>query len=137
MPWSSIDLKFAASKAGAQSGPTLAFEIRNGAVHRRELQPADFGVPLASPADIQGGDKARNLAIARGVLAGERGAARDIVIVNAAAALVAAGRAETFLEGAAIASVSIDSGSARAKAADLAAFSQAASLVLDAETRRR
>jgi anthranilate phosphoribosyltransferase len=106
------------------TGSTLAFEIRQGKFERRELEPEDFGVRAASAHEIKGGDKARNLAIARAVLDGERGAARDIVVVNAAAALVAAGRAETFLEGSAVAAVSIDSGAARIKAAELAAFTQ-------------
>ena len=73
------------------TGPTLAFEIRDGKVERRTLEPADFAVPSAAPADLQGGDQARNLEIASAVLAGERGPQRDIVLVNAAAALVAAG----------------------------------------------
>lgn len=106
------------------TGPTAAFEIGGGKFERRELEPEDFGVRRASHEEIRGGDKARNLEIARAVLAGERGAARDIVLVNAAAALVAAGRVETFLEGAAIAAVSIDSGAACGKAAQLAAFTQ-------------
>ena len=106
------------------TGPTLAFEIRDGSVERRTLEPADFGVREARPDEIKGGDKHRNLAIAQAVLAGERGAARDIVIVNAAAALVAAGQVETFLEGSAIAAVSIDTGAGRRKAEELARFTQ-------------
>jgi anthranilate phosphoribosyltransferase len=102
------------------TGPTLAFEIRDGRVDRRTLEPADFGVPIAAAEQLKGGGKERNLEIALAVLNGERGAPRDIVIVNAAAALVAAGRAATFLEGAAIAAKSIDSGGARAKVDQLA-----------------
>jgi len=56
------------------------------------------------------------------VLGGERGPQRDVVLVNAAAALVAAGAVETFLEGMAVAAVSLDSGAARRKAEDLARF---------------
>jgi anthranilate phosphoribosyltransferase len=104
------------------TGPTLAFEIRGGAVERRELEPADFAVPPARAEDLKGGDARRNLEIANCVLAGERGPQRDIVLANSAAALVAASRAETFLEGAAIAAVSIDSGAARAKAEALMRF---------------
>jgi anthranilate phosphoribosyltransferase len=72
--------------------------------------------------DLKGGDKVRNLEIANAVLDGAPGPARDIVLVNSAAALVAGGKADTFLEGMAIAAVSIDTGAARAKVAELARF---------------
>jgi len=104
------------------TGPTLVFEIRAGRVERRIVEPADFAVHLASPDDLKGGDKARNLEIAHQVLAGARGPHRDIVLVNAAAALVAAGKVDTFLEGMAIGTVSVDSGAASRKVAQLAAF---------------
>ncbi|HUB78460.1 MAG TPA: anthranilate phosphoribosyltransferase [Bryobacteraceae bacterium] len=106
------------------TGATLVFEIRDGKVERRTVEPGDFAVHPASPEDLKGGDQARNLEIARQVLGGERGPHRDIVLVNAAAALVAAGAVDTFLEGMAIGTVSIDSGAARRKAADLAAFTK-------------
>jgi anthranilate phosphoribosyltransferase len=105
------------------TGPTLVFEIRNGAVEERTLEPADFGVGIAAPQTLKGGDAARNAEIAKAILAGETGAARDIVLVNAAAALVVAGKVETFLEGVALAEVSIDSGAARGKVEALARFS--------------
>jgi anthranilate phosphoribosyltransferase len=104
------------------TGPTLAFEIADGKVTRRTLEPADFAVRTAAPEELKGGDKQRNLEIARRVLDGERGAPRDVVLVNASAALVAAGKVETFLEGMAIATVAIDTGAARKKAEDLARF---------------
>jgi len=104
------------------TGPTLAFEIRDGQVERRTLEPADFAVHTASLSDLQGGDRARNLEIASAVLAGDRGPQRDIVIANAAAGLVAAGMVGTFLEGAAVAAVSLDTGAARQKVQALARF---------------
>nr|Q021N5.1 RecName: Full=Anthranilate phosphoribosyltransferase [Candidatus Solibacter usitatus Ellin6076] len=104
------------------TGPTLAFEVRNGKVERRTLEPADFAVAIAAPEDLKGGDLARNLEIADSVLAGAAGPHRDIVLVNAAAALVAAGKADTFLEGMALGVVAIDSGAARAKVKALADF---------------
>jgi anthranilate phosphoribosyltransferase len=107
------------------TGPTLAFEVRDGQVERRELEPADFGVPTAKPEELAGGDKSRNLEIANVVLAGCRGAARDIVLTNAAAALVVAGKVDTFLEGVAVAAVSIESGAARSKVEALARFTKA------------
>jgi anthranilate phosphoribosyltransferase len=106
------------------TGPTLAFEVRDGKVERRTLEPADFAVAIAAPEDLKGGDLARNLEIADSVLAGATGPQRDIVLVNAAAALVAAGKAATFLEGMAIAVVAIDSGAARAKVNALADFAR-------------
>jgi anthranilate phosphoribosyltransferase len=106
------------------TGSTLVFEIRHGKVERRTLAPEDFAVRRAAAEDLQGGDKARNLEIANAVLDGARGPQRDIVLVNSAAALVAAGKVDTFLEGMAIAAVSIDSGAARGKVAELARFTR-------------
>jgi len=106
------------------TGPTLAFEIRDGAVERRTLDPEDFAVRRAASEELRGGSKARNLEIANAIFAGERGARRDIVLANAAAALVAAGKVATFLEGMAIATVSIDSGAAGRKVGELARFTQ-------------
>lgn len=108
------------------TGPSLAFEIRDGRVERRTLEPADFGLPTARPQDLLGGDLQRNLEIAHAVLAGERGPQRDIVIANAAAALVVAAACTTLLEGAALAAVSLESGAARRKAEALVAFRSAA-----------
>jgi anthranilate phosphoribosyltransferase len=106
------------------TGPTMAFEIRDGKAELRTLEPADFAMRTASAADLKGGDRAHNLEIANAVLSGASGPRRDIVLVNAAAALVAAGKANTFLEGVALGVVSLDSGAARAKAAALALFTQ-------------
>ena len=104
------------------TGPTLVFDISGGEVRERTLEPADFAVPTASPEDLKGGGRERNAEIANDVLSGARGPCRDAVLVNAAAALVAAGQVQTFLEGMAVAAVSIDSGAARAKVEALARF---------------
>ena len=104
------------------TGPTVAFEIRGRAVTRRTLDPGDFGVALAAAADLKGGHKQANCAIARMVLEGGFGPQRDIVLVNAAAALVAAGKAGDFREGMSAAAASIDTGAARRKAEELASF---------------
>jgi anthranilate phosphoribosyltransferase len=106
------------------TGPTMVFEIQEGRVKPRTLEPADFAVRTASLAELKGGDLARNLEIARAVLAGERGPHRDIVIANSAVALVAVTQVETFLEGAALAAVSLDTGAAHAKLEALIRFSQ-------------
>ncbi len=108
------------------TGPTWVFEIREGRVEQRTLTPDDFGLRTTRAEELKGGDAACNRRIAHAVLSGERGPCRDIVLANAAAALVAAGVVDTFLEGAAIAAVSIDSGAARAKAEQLARFTQRA-----------
>ena len=105
------------------TGPTDVWEIRGGKVEHRALDPEDFAMRRARPADLHGGDRQVNLEIANAVLAGDRGPHRDIVLANAAAALVAAGKAETFLEGVALGLVSIDTGAARAKVDALARFS--------------
>lgn len=104
------------------TGPTTVFEVGDGKSERRTVEPADFAVRTASLSDFRGGEKARNCEIAKAVLSGETGPQRDIVLVNSAAALVAAGQVETFLEGMAIATVSIDSGAAWRKVRELAEF---------------
>lgn len=104
------------------TGPTLAFEIRDGAVGRRVLEPMDFGVPTAEPPALKGGDKGRNRDMACEVLDGAPGPRRDIVLVNAAAALVAGGKACGFREGVEMAAQAIDSGAARRKVELLARF---------------
>jgi len=113
------------------TGPTLAFEIRHGEVTRRTLTPDDFGVAMARPEDLKGGDRQTNLAIAREILEGAHGARRDIVLVNSAAALVAVGRARDFREGVALAEGAIDSGAARGKAEALARFTHAERVLED------
>jgi anthranilate phosphoribosyltransferase len=87
-------------------------------VRRFQLAPEDFGVPRASLDDL----RRDSLATALAVLAGERGPARDLVLVNAAAALVASDRAESWKAGVAMAAQSIDSGAARAALEALKAF---------------
>jgi len=104
------------------TGETLAFEIREHQVERRTLHPRDFGVPVVAPAALKGGDLATNMAIAQEVLSGCRGPRRDIVLVNASAALVAAGKAASFTEAMGLAADSIDSGAAQGKVEALAAL---------------
>jgi anthranilate phosphoribosyltransferase len=96
------------------TGYTKVSECRDGAVHTFYVHPADFGVPKASPADLQGGDASRNAEIVRGVLSGAAGAPRDVVLLNAGAALFVAGRASTVRDGIGQAARAIDQGAARA-----------------------
>jgi anthranilate phosphoribosyltransferase len=104
------------------AGETSVGEVRGDTVELYRVTPEDFGLERAPVEAISGGDAPHNAEIIRGVLAGEKGARRDIVVANAAAAIVAAGRAAHFLEGARMASASIDSGEARRKLESLAAF---------------
>ncbi len=94
------------------TGPTLALEVRAGSVTRTTLTPEAFGVPRALREQLIGGGREQNASVTRSVLAGSAGPQRDIVLVNAATALVAAGRADGFREGVRLAADSIDSGSA-------------------------
>ena len=104
------------------TGPTEVFEVVKNRVHRFVWNPGDFGVEAARLADLAGGDRAANRQIAASILEGERGPRREIVLVNAAAALVAAGAAETLEEGMQRAAESIDSGAASKKLQELANF---------------
>jgi anthranilate phosphoribosyltransferase len=95
------------------TGPSTVHDVRDGRVEEMVVDPADLGLPRAEPDDLRGGDVEENVAIARAVLAGERGPRRDVVILNAAVALEVAGRAATVEEGIALAAEAIDSGEAR------------------------
>jgi len=97
------------------TGPTHIAEVRDGEVIEAEVAPGDFGVETSQAEDLTGGEADENALLLERILEGVHGARRDIVVVNAAAALVAAGRADTFIEGAQKASESIDSGAAKAK----------------------
>jgi anthranilate phosphoribosyltransferase len=103
------------------SGETRVAEVKNGKVRRYTLTPEDFGVMRAPLAALRGGTPEVNAEIIRRILSGEPGPRRDIVIINAAAALVAAGVARDFREGAELATKAIDSKVAEAKLAALRA----------------
>jgi anthranilate phosphoribosyltransferase len=94
------------------TGPSTVFDVRDGAVVEGSLDPAELGLPPATPEDLRGGDADASAAIARSVLAGTRGPQRDVVVLNAAAALEVAGRATSVVEGLDLAVASIDSGAA-------------------------
>ena len=94
------------------TAPTDVYEVSTGRVAKAVWTPADFGVPHASITALAGADPARNAEIARRILGGEQGPARDIVLVNAAAGLVAAGIATDLRAGMSAAAHSIDSGAA-------------------------
>ncbi len=101
-------------------------ELENGAIRTWVLDPEDVGLPLAKAEDLRGGDPATNAGIARAVLGGETGPHRDVVLLNAGAALVAAGSAVSVGEGIVLAAASIDEGRAAAALDRLVAVSNAA-----------
>jgi anthranilate phosphoribosyltransferase len=107
------------------AGETLVAEVKRGAVRRFTMTPEEFGVSRAPLESLRGATAAENAAIVRRVLAGEAGPPRDIVVINAAAALVAAGIAPNFREAANLACDALSSGAASAKLAALAAFTTA------------
>jgi anthranilate phosphoribosyltransferase len=104
------------------AGETMVAEVRGGAARRFTVTPEEFGVARAPLESIRGGTAAENAALIQRILEDEAGPARDIVVVNAAAALVAAGVAANFREAAGLASFVISSGAAREKLASLAEF---------------
>lgn len=104
------------------TGPTAIFEVTGDQVRRFEWRPSDFGVDDGEKSALAGGDRAANHAIADRILHGQPGPERDIVLVNAAAALVAAGAAEDLRQAMERASKSVDSGGAWQKVERLAAF---------------
>jgi anthranilate phosphoribosyltransferase len=94
------------------TGYTKVSECRGGAVNTFYVHPADFGMVKASPSQLLGGDAAANADIARAILAGDKGAPRDIVLLNAAASLLIAEQAPTIADGVRRAAVALDSGRA-------------------------
>ena len=105
------------------TGYTKVSECRHGSVNTFYLHPADVGLAKGSAESLKGGDAGDNAAIARSVLAGQPGPQRDIVLLNAGASLLIAGRASTIPEGIAMASEAIDTGRAAAVLRKLIALS--------------
>ena len=109
----------------SNTGESRVAEVREGVVRTFTVRPEDFGLPRAAITDLRGGDREQNAQIIKALLDGEPGPRRDIVLMNAAAALVAGARARDLKEGVTLAAQSIDSGAARAKLERLIAVSQA------------
>jgi anthranilate phosphoribosyltransferase len=106
------------------SAPSAILELKNGEILSYTISPEDFGIFSVSAAKIAGGDAATNAAIIEGIFRGERGPRRDVVVLNAAAAIVAGGAAESLREGIESAEHSIDSGAALKKLRGLQEFSK-------------
>jgi anthranilate phosphoribosyltransferase len=95
------------------TGYTKVSEARDGAVRTFYLHPADVGLQKTAPEQLRGGEPSANADLARRVLAGEPGPARDIVLFNAGAVLLVADRVRDLREGLAAAGSALDSGAAR------------------------
>ncbi|MCS6872701.1 MAG: anthranilate phosphoribosyltransferase, partial [Anaerolineae bacterium] len=105
------------------AGENQVSELRNGSVRTYMLDPRELGFSRCDPSELRGGDPQTNAAITRRILTGEEnGAKRDVVLLNAAAALVAGGAAETLADGVRLAAESIESGAALAKLEALVAY---------------
>ena len=107
------------------TGPTRVAELKDGLIAEYDIHPEQFGLPVrANLNDIKVASAAESLAMMDRVLAGEAGAHRDIVLLNAGATLYAGNVANTLDKGVDMAREAIDSGKARAKREEVAAFSQ-------------
>jgi anthranilate phosphoribosyltransferase len=106
-------------------GPSQVWEVRHDELLEYQLDPRGLGLEAAAPDALRGGDPARNAELIRELLDGAGGPRRDVVLLNAAAALVAAGSAEGFPEGLEQAARAIDSGAARDALQRLVEVSQA------------
>ncbi|MBF0203685.1 MAG: anthranilate phosphoribosyltransferase [Desulfamplus sp.] len=104
--------------------PTRISELKDGQIRSYDLDPLDFFDDYADPAELKGGDAATNAAITTAILKGVHGAQRNIVLINSAAALVAADAALNLEDGIKKATASIDSGKAMEKLEQLAKFTQ-------------
>jgi anthranilate phosphoribosyltransferase len=106
------------------TGATFISEFKNGALKSFTVTPEEAGLPRARAEDLKGGDPADNARALNRVLDGERGPYRDIAVLNAAAALIVAGKAAALRDGAAFAARSIDTGAAKEALAALVAISK-------------
>jgi anthranilate phosphoribosyltransferase len=108
------------------TGKTRVAEAREGSVRSYEVEPEEFGMARATLREISGGDATENAAIIRAILGGEKSPRRDVVLLNSAAALVAAGRADRIADAIPLAVRSVDSGAAAKKLGALARFTSTA-----------
>ncbi len=107
------------------SGPTSVAALENGTIRTFEISPDEVGLPRAKPEALKGGDAEHNAKALLDVLKGKKGPFRDVAILNAAAALVVAGKAKDLKEGASLAVKSIDSSEAEGRLDRLIAVSNA------------
>lgn len=106
------------------TGKTFVWEVKDDEIHNYHITPEELGLSRASPEQLKGGTPKENAELLREVFGGKPGPQRDIVVANAAATLVAAGKTLTFSQGVELASEAIDSGKALAKLEQLVKFTQ-------------
>jgi anthranilate phosphoribosyltransferase len=95
------------------SGSTRVVEVQGTEVQAYTVAPADVGLPTSPPGAVAGGTPEQNAATTRAILAGEPGPERELALINAGAAIYAAGRAESIAEGVEVAAAAIDDGAAQ------------------------
>jgi len=105
------------------TGPNRVSHLRDGQVKTFSIDPRDLGLPQAMLGELSGGSAEENAAITRALLEGEKGPKRDVILLNAAAALVAGGKAESLGDGLELAAEAVDSGAALSKLNELVEFS--------------
>ncbi len=106
------------------TGKTRVCELKDSHIKSYAITPDDFGLPTASLDSLRGGTAGENATLLRNILAGARGHQRDVVLMNAAAAMVAGDKASSFRQGLELAREALDSGKALAKLDQLIKFSQ-------------
>ncbi|HEX4746885.1 MAG TPA: anthranilate phosphoribosyltransferase [Gaiellaceae bacterium] len=106
------------------AGPNLVFEVVDGDVHERVIDPVELGIERCDPGELAGGTPEENAQTARAIVAGGGGAKRAAVVLNAAGAIAAAGHAADLREGIAVAEEVVSSGRAAARLEELVAFSR-------------
>lgn len=106
------------------TGESRVSEVKDGHVHTYMLSPEDFGLKRTTLRDLQGGSAVENAAIIKQILGGEKGPKRNVVVMNAALAIVAGGKADDLKEGVGLAARSIDTGAAMEKLCSLVEFSR-------------
>ena len=111
------------------AAPTTVCEVKDGTLNSYTLNPEEYGLSFCASEDLVGGDAAANAQIAHGILSGEKGPKRDVVLLNAAACLYLAGKAADIAGGITLAASLIDSGAALCKLNDFVAATQAAGAV--------
>jgi anthranilate phosphoribosyltransferase len=110
------------------TGPNLVYEVVEGSVRRREIDPLDLGVERCDPDELRGGTADENAAKIREVFTGGNGGRRSAILLNAAGAIAAAGHAEDLREGLQLAREALDSGAAAARLDALVSYSKGAAL---------
>jgi anthranilate phosphoribosyltransferase len=105
------------------TGKTFIAELYKNNIRNYEITPEEFGLPRAKPENLKGGTAKDNADLLRSILLGKKGPPRDIVLMNASAALMASDKVNTMERGIAMANVAIDSGAALRKVEELIKFS--------------